>query len=186
MICPRGAVASELCALSRPLNSEGAGKTGCPPAPVGPRAKKSRESAKSTGVGGEHSGLPCAMVLRLIRALLGEPMLVCHRRLAQAFGAHAKLDASVGASGPHDFAVRVCAARQSAHPRPPHPRPAFVTIAIAPLRLGRDGEAYSIDSSFGKSEYFLREGIDRDLRAVVVGQIRWACARHWEVERRAD
>jgi len=46
--------------------------------------------------------------------------LSCHRRLARL---HAKLDASVGASGPHGFAVRVGTFRQIAPPRPPHPTP---------------------------------------------------------------
>ena len=32
----------------------------------------------------------------------------------------AKLDASVGASGPHDFAVHAIAARLATLPRPPH------------------------------------------------------------------
>jgi hypothetical protein len=39
----------------------------------------------------------------------------------------------LGAPGRHDFAVRIRAARRSAHPRPPHPRLTFVTFAIAPL-----------------------------------------------------
>ena len=34
-----------------------------------------------------------------------------------------KLDASVEASGPHDFAVRLGAFRQARHQRPPHPVP---------------------------------------------------------------
>ena len=49
-----------------------------------------------------------------------------------------RLDASVGASGPHDFAVRLRAARlqrQNVH-RIPHPT--FVTIAKRPSR-GSDG-----------------------------------------------
>ena len=44
--------------------------------------------------------------------------LVCHRRRRNRFR---KLDASVGASGPHDFAVRGSAARLAPLPRPPHP-----------------------------------------------------------------
>ena len=43
--------------------------------------------------------------------------LSCHRRFARL---HAKLDASVGAPGPHDFTVRVSHARQSWLSRPPH------------------------------------------------------------------
>jgi hypothetical protein len=34
-----------------------------------------------------------------------------------------ELDASTGASGPHDFAVRVTRCSSKAHPRPPHPTP---------------------------------------------------------------
>ena len=62
----------------------------------------------------------------------------------------ARLDASIGASGPHDFAVRSHPSspkgfaglwrRSSARikhattlPRPPHPIPTFVTMANAPL-----------------------------------------------------
>jgi hypothetical protein len=43
-----------------------------------------------------------------------------------------ELDASVEASGPHDFAVRVTRCSSKAHPRPPHPAPTFVTIAKRP------------------------------------------------------
>jgi len=35
----------------------------------------------------------------------------------------ANLNASVEASGPHDFAVRLRRSRQKRHPRPPHPAP---------------------------------------------------------------
>jgi hypothetical protein len=56
--------------------------------------------------------------------------LFCHRRLADI---SAKLDASVEASGPHDFAVRFRRSRQQHHQRPPHPVPTSVTIASAPL-----------------------------------------------------
>src|SRR5271169_1691718 len=49
-------------------------------------------------------GLPCAMVLTASFALSPVTGLSCHRRLRG--NNPAKLDASVGASGPHDFAVR--------------------------------------------------------------------------------
>src|ERR1700733_7949864 len=70
------------------------------------------------------------MVLTVSFALSPVTGLVCHRHLADT---SAKLDASVGASGPHDFAVRVSAIRQKAHPRPSHPNPTFVTIAKRPF-----------------------------------------------------
>jgi hypothetical protein len=45
-----------------------------------------------------------------------------------------ELDApAIGASGPHDFAVRFSHARQSQHQRPSLPDPRFVTNAHTPL-----------------------------------------------------
>jgi len=68
----------------------------------------------------------------LFRALPGDrallpPSLADHLR---------QLDASVGASGPHDFAVRKSAARLASLPRPPHPASTSVTIAIRPSYRG--------------------------------------------------
>src|SRR4029077_17732884 len=48
-------------------------------------------------------GIPCAMVLTVSFALSSVTGLVCHRRRRSCLR---RLDASVGASGPHDFAVR--------------------------------------------------------------------------------
>jgi len=48
--------------------------------------------------------------------------LSCHRRFAGLLHP-AKLDASVEASGPYDFAVRVTRPRLKRDPRPPHPAP---------------------------------------------------------------
>jgi hypothetical protein len=48
----------------------------------------------------------------------------------------AKLDASVGAPGPHGFAVRNGAARLASLSRPPHPASTSVTIAIRPSYRG--------------------------------------------------
>jgi|SRR5579872_1623941 len=42
-------------------------------APTAPAQKGLRERALTTGTGGNHAGLPCAVALRLIRDLLGEP-----------------------------------------------------------------------------------------------------------------
>src|SRR6266581_8341069 len=100
------------------------------------------------------------MVLTVSFVLSSVTMLFCHRRLC-GYGfvqarlgrlASAGLDASLGASEPHDFAVRFSifrpARRSIAHrpcppalhhvacpmpPRPPHPIPTFVTMANAPL-----------------------------------------------------
>jgi hypothetical protein len=64
--------------------------------------------------------------------------LSCHRRRADT---SAQLDASVGASGPHDFAVRIGRARQSQLSRPPHPTARFVTIASRPSCRVRRAES---------------------------------------------
>ena len=53
-----------------------------------------------------------------------------------------QLSACIGAPGPHDFAVRVSAARQSAPSRPPHSASRFVTTAIRPSCRGRMGALY--------------------------------------------
>jgi hypothetical protein len=73
------------------------------------RLQQKTQAAVTTGVAGS-TGIPCAMVLRLIRDLPGVPgflATVALRVIAT------KLDTSVGVSGPHDFAVRVRHARHA-------------------------------------------------------------------------
>jgi hypothetical protein len=78
----------------------------------GPRAEKNARG-RTTGTGGS-SGLPCAVVLTVSFVLSPATGLFCHRRRAGLLRAEpgragtrlAQLDASVGASGPHDFSVR--------------------------------------------------------------------------------
>jgi hypothetical protein len=77
---------------------------------------------------GEHPAFPAQWFYGLLRALPGD-RLSCHRRAADK---STTLDASVGASGPRDFAVRQNRARQSQLSRPPHPTARFVTIASRP------------------------------------------------------
>jgi hypothetical protein len=59
--------------------------------------------ASNTGSAGT-TGIPRAMVLRLIRDLLGAPG--CLATVASRETSREKLDPSIGGSGPHDFAVR--------------------------------------------------------------------------------
>jgi hypothetical protein len=74
-----------------------------------------------------------------------------------------RLDASVGASGPHDFAVRLFApfvkgAKASTASRKPNVRDDRET----PLCLwARDGRAYEVDLGKARSDLFLRQGLDR-------------------------
>jgi hypothetical protein len=75
--------------------------------------------------------LTVSFVLSLVTGLI---VTIAPEKLASQ-----ELDASAGASGPHDFAVRFTRRSSKAHPRPPHPIPTFVTMANAPLPE-RDGE----------------------------------------------
>jgi hypothetical protein len=84
----------------------------------------------------EHPGLPCAMALRFIRALPGEPGFVV-TIAPEKLSLLQDLTPTTGASGPHDFAVRTRAARLATHTRPPQPVPTSVTLANAPL-AGQD------------------------------------------------
>ena len=65
----------------------------------------------------EQPGIPRAMVLTVSFVISPVIGLSCHRRRQVTT---CQLDASVEASGPHDFAVRVSAFRQAHYPRPPH------------------------------------------------------------------
>src|ERR1700687_2459437 len=101
---------------------------------------------------------PCAMVLTAYFVLSPVTGLCCHRRRADN---SAKLDASVGASGPHDFTVRVSTIRQASRPRPPHPVPYVRDDRETPLCVGRDGGGYRSDLGQRRREIFLQTGLDR-------------------------
>jgi hypothetical protein len=84
----------------------------------------------------ETSGIPHAMVLRLIsRSPRGPGFLapVIPEKLASQ-----ELNASVGASGPHDFAVRIQRVRLTRYQRPPHPAPNVRDDRDTPLLWRRD------------------------------------------------
>ena len=82
--------------------------------------------------------------------------LFCHRRLRKCFR---KLDASVGASGPHDFAVRDLPRPSCAATASTASRPASVTFAKRPS-VGRDGGSGATDLPDGLSEIFFARGLD--------------------------
>jgi hypothetical protein len=84
----------------------------------------------------ETSGIPHAMVLRLIsRSPRGPGFLapVIPEKLASQ-----ELNASVGAPGPHAFAVRFSTARLATLLRPPHPASNVRDDREAPLLWRRD------------------------------------------------
>ena len=105
---------ARVVALARRPKSEGAGNAGClsHPQPC-VQVKKARKQV-TTGTP-KQSGIPCAMVLRLISC---SPRSAGLDSLRRPGFMTAGLDPSVGGPGPHDFAVRprpalVCTARAS-------------------------------------------------------------------------
>src|SRR6202022_2913707 len=96
------------------------------------------------------------MVLTVSFVLSPVTGLVCHRHQRSRLR---ELDASVGASGPHDFAVRKSAPSSLAPPASTASRPASVTIASRPSGE-RDGGGYRSDLGKARSGIFLREGLD--------------------------
>src|SRR3981189_2571130 len=136
-----------MCAKIIRPETEGVGNAGCPLHPQ-PRVRSVESTRVFTTVAPEHPAFPHAMVLMAYFVLSPVTGLFCHRRLRIWFCLSPlgptqlrKLDASIGASGPHDFAVRSNISRQRAvdrsrahhpqcHPiarktlpRPPHPTP---------------------------------------------------------------
>ena len=99
------------------------------------RLQQKKQAAVTTG-SARSTGIPCAMVLRLIRDLLGDRAFLPP---SSARSSSRELSLSVGRPGPHDFAVRIgslvfieaiCVHRV--------PRYTFVTIAIRPSWSRRD------------------------------------------------
>jgi hypothetical protein len=114
------------------VNNRGRGECRVPVAPAASRAKKTKHTSVVTArFTGETRHSRTRMVLTVSFALSSVTGLSCHRRLAKI--ASAKLDTSVGASGPHDFAVRACAARLRRRRVHRIPHPTSVTIAQTPL-----------------------------------------------------
>jgi hypothetical protein len=82
--------------------------------------------------------------------------LFCHRRQRNYFR---QLDASVGASGPHDFAVRITRCSSAARSASTASRSAFVTIAIRPFEE-RDGGVYKSDLGQARTVLFSAKALD--------------------------
>ena len=99
------------------------------------------------------------MVLTVSFALSPVIGLCCHRRRRSFLR---RLDASVEASGPHDFAVRKHAPSSEAPLASTASRPASVTIAIRPS-VGRDGGINKAVSSKRRSEKFFDRGLDSQI-----------------------
>src|SRR3954466_6208635 len=103
---------------------------------------------------------PHAMVLTVSFAISPVIGLVCHRRLARL---SAKLDASIEASGPHDFAVCV-QHRSSAVPNSVHRIPSRVRDDRERPSVGRDGAIRTVFCLGEEARYFCGQGWTGDLR----------------------
>jgi len=99
--------------------------------------------------------------LRLIRDLLGAPgsLATVTLRIITA-----RLDPSVGGSGPHDFAVRTGCPRLVQPPRPSHPAPNVRDDREPPLWRERDGRKETNDLPDGATPLFSREGLNRRIK----------------------
>jgi len=130
----RGAVRPSFANFPYPPITRGAGKAGRRLHPWVP-CKKARGRTQVQ----PDQPPSCAMVYGLLRDLPGD-RLSCHRHLADT---SAKLSASVGAPGPHDFAVRktplVRAKNCAVVLRPSHPAPRR-DDRDTPLLVARDAE----------------------------------------------
>src|SRR5262249_28985929 len=139
---------------------EGAGNAGC----LGRTRSLACEMEKHTSVvttgQPKRSGIPRAMVLTVYpRTLPGVPGLIASVALqARA----ARLDASVGAPGPHAFAVH----GQSLALRPAASIASLTQRSVAIGRnappAGQDGRDHTADLGFWKREIFLAGGLDMD------------------------
>ena len=116
----RGAMASESCIVVVSLRGRGRRECRMQAAPAGLACKGKctlRTQATQVSRNTRHS---LRDRLRFIRDLLGAPAF-WPPSLAEII--IRELDPSVGGSGPHDFAVRLCRVRLTQHQRPSHPRP---------------------------------------------------------------
>ena len=107
------------------------------------------------------------MVLTAYFALSSVTGLSCHRRRA---GKSAQLDASVGASGPHDLAVRRVSALVSSAACVHRIQPRVRDDRDTPL-CGVDDGSYGVDLGKPKSGKFFKTGLDRHIAKQPVGQI---------------
>jgi hypothetical protein len=117
---PAARIAPEVLQENCPSRNEGAGNTGCTLHPRSRMQNCTKKRTRAYRFSGGNPAFPAQWFYGLYRALPGDRAFLPPSPAKAAFR---ELDASVGASGPHDFAVRFTRRSLSAHPRPPHPSP---------------------------------------------------------------
>ena len=138
----------------RPEN-KGAGNAGRPMRPIAACAMGVVERTRVVRSHRNHPAFPTQWFYGLYVISPGTG-LSCPRHWRNRFR---RLDASVGASGPHDFAVRIKRHSSKAPKRPPHPAPTSVTIAIRPL-CGTGCAQDACDLGGARREIFFAKGPD--------------------------
>jgi hypothetical protein len=116
----------------------------------------------------ETSGLPCAMVLRLISRSPRGPGSFAPVALADRLRKNL-----TPTSGRQDHTTSPSAssvARLAPPLRPPHPNPASVTFSSRPSE-GWDSDRFTSDLGKNKTRIFWRRGLDREFVKHLVGQI---------------
>ena len=123
-----------------------------------PRVRKMKAHEQVTARSRNHPAFPHANGFNgFLRALPGESGFLA----TIAGGSSRQLDASVEASGPHDFAVRANIARLSTLPRPPHPAPNVRDDRETPLVKRRDAGDLRVFRAKREGKYFCGGGLDR-------------------------
>jgi hypothetical protein len=124
--------------IERAQGRPGAGRTHGPPA--------NKKQAASPQVRAEQPGLPCAMVLTVSFVLSSVTIAwLPPSPVRRGKRLHA-LDACIGASGPHDFVVRMSSIRLAPLARPSHPTANVRDDREAPLSARpRDGRKGACD-----------------------------------------
>ena len=104
----------------------------------------------------KQSGLPCAMVLQLISCSPRRDLACLPPSFLRSFLLR-NLTPAIGASGPHDFAVRDRLRSSFANSASIASHRAFRDVRNAPL-VGRDARNTQLIWVKNKAEYFLRRG----------------------------
>jgi len=154
----RGTTASSCWKRTALETEEGAGKAGCPPHPWSACNKKAR--GRTTGTGGS-SGLPCAMVLRLIRDLPGDhawlpPSPVRRESVFTTLApASERQDHTTSPSAQTPLVAQQLRSAMCVHRIP---LPTSVTIASRPSSRVRDSEVVNLIWVWRKEDSFYEKG----------------------------
>ncbi len=147
MACPRFAV------VPPSKDAEGAGKAGRALHPRSRVQNCTKNCTRAYRSSGGIPAFPAQWFYGFLRALPGD-RLSCHRRRADR---STRLDASIGASGPHDFAVRRSALSSAAPPSSTASHRAFRDDREPPLLSGETGGFKSLICPTAEAEYFFGE-----------------------------